>query len=30
MKLPGKPKWYPLEGFVILRKGEIVALVYGS
>jgi hypothetical protein len=30
MKLPGKPKWYPLEGVVILRKGEIVALVYGS
>src|SRR5690348_17651558 len=22
MKLPGKPKWYPLEGFVILRSEE--------
>jgi hypothetical protein len=30
MKLPGKRAWYPLEGFAILRKGEIVALVYGS
>jgi len=30
MKLPGKPTWYPLQGFVILRKSEIVALVYGS
>jgi len=34
MKLPGKPKWYAIDGFAILRKvgdrSEIVALVYGT
>jgi hypothetical protein len=30
MKLAGKPTWFPLEGFVILRKSIIIALVYGS